>query len=371
MQKNNLERLICVQDFEIYARNNLSSEARDYYFSGANHEQTLRDNIEAFGRFKIRPKCLRDVSKRDLSVTLLGEKVSFPIGISPTAMQKMAHPDGEIATAKAAASMETVAIFSTIATTSIEDIGKNSNGLKWFQLYIYKDRRITVDLIKRAERNGFKAIVLTVDTPVFGMRLADARNKFSLPSNLRMANFDLNDVKSFGVVGKEESGLNEYASSLFDSSLTWEDVKWLKSITSLPLVVKGILTNDDAILALKYGADAIMISNHGGRQLDSVPATIEVLPEIAKALNGKCEIYIDGGIRTGIDVLKALALGAKAVFIGRPVIWGLSYNGEEGVKQILKILRKEFDLAMALSGCSRISDINMSMVVKNTYYSHL
>ncbi|XP_023229828.1 hydroxyacid oxidase 1-like [Centruroides sculpturatus] len=193
MQKNKLDRLICLHDFENYADKHLNSDARDYYFSGANHEYTLRDNIEAFNRFKIKPKCLRDVSKRDLSVTLLGEKISFPVGISPTAMQKMAHPNGETATAKAAASMGTVAIFSTIATTCIEDIGKSSDGLKWFQLYIYKDRKITEDLVKRAEQSGFKAIVLTVDTPVFGMRLADARNKFSLPQHLRYVITSLNN----------------------------------------------------------------------------------------------------------------------------------------------------------------------------------
>lgn len=366
------EALVCLRDFEKYAQKHLNANARDYYFSGANDEVTLKENVEAFRRLKLRPRCLRDVSKRDLSVTILGNKITFPVGISPSAMQRMAHPNGEVATAKAAAFVGTVMTLSTIATSSIEEVATGSpNALRWFQLYIYKDRNITAQLVKRAERNGYKAIVLTVDTPMFGLRLADARNKFTLPSNLRMANFDENDVKSSGVKGETESGLNEYASSLFDPSLTWEDVKWLKSLTSLPVIVKGIMTKEDAVLALRHQVSAIVVSNHGGRQLDGVPATIEVLPEIVKAVNGECEVYLDGGVRTGTDVLKALALGARAVFIGRPVLWGLCNSGESGVIRILEILKKEFDLALALSGCCNLSDINPSLVMKKHHFSRL
>ncbi|KAG1652501.1 Hydroxyacid oxidase 1 [Nymphon striatum] len=316
--------LVCIDDFERYAFQHLPRNALDYYRSGANDEQTLKDNRLAFSRLRLKPRVLRDVSKRCHETTILGDKIKFPICVSPTAMQRMAHPDGEVATAKAAESVGTAMILSTIATSSIEEIAEGAPSLlKWFQLYIYRDRKITQQLVIRAEKAGYKAIVLTVDTPMFGLRLADARNKFKLPSHLRMKNFDQIGIKSTGVQkAKNESGLNEYAASLFDPSITWKDILWLRQITHLPIIVKA----EDALLSLEHGASAIMVSNHGARQLDGVPATIDVLPEIVKAVNGRCEVYLDGGIRTGTDVLKALALGARAVFMGRPLLWGLTYD---------------------------------------------
>jgi len=243
-------------------------------------------------------------------------------------------------------------------------------GIKWFQLYIYNDRNVTVNLIRRAERAGFKALVLTIDAPFFGDRRADLRNKFSLPSHLRFANFQ-GDLSKRINTAETGSGLNEYVNALFDASLSWDDVKWLKRTTTLPIILKGILTVEDARLAVESGIDGIIVSNHGARQVDGVPATIEVLPEISKAVGDKVEIYMDGGVKQGIDVFKALALGAKMVFFGRPMLWGLVHSGEKGASEILELMRREIDLAFALTGCASIKDITRDMVIHASYYSHL
>ncbi|XP_074651429.1 2-Hydroxyacid oxidase 1-like [Tubulanus polymorphus] len=367
-------KLVCVDDFEKEAFKILAPAALGYYKSGANEEVTLNNNITAFKRWQIRPRFLRDVSKRDISTTVQGCHIDFPVCISPTAMQRMAHPDGEIATAKAAAGMNIVFTLSTIATSSIEEVarGQGPNGARWFQLYIYKDRDITKQLVRRAEKAGFKALALTIDTPMFGKRLIDTRNRFKLPPHLKMANFEALDRKGFRMnVSKKGSGLNEYANELFDPSLTWDDVKWLKSFTHLPVIVKGVLTGEDALKALECKVDGIWVSNHGARQLDGVPATIDVLPEVAKAVDGKCEIYLDSGIRTGTDILKALALGATAVFIGRPALYGLACQGEEGVRMVLQILKDEFDQAMALSGCRSIKELSPDLLRHQSTYSKL
>ncbi|XP_076234394.1 hydroxyacid oxidase [Calliopsis andreniformis] len=363
-----MNQFICIEDYEKYAEKHLPPSVRDYYNSGAGEQYSLRMNLEAFRKYRIRPRFLRDVSQRDLSTTVLGEKISMPLGVAPAAMQRMAHPDGECANAKAAEAAGTVFTLSTISTSSIEEVAQAApSGIKWFQLYIYNDRKITLDLVKRAERAGFKALVLTVDAPLFGDRRADIRNKFSLPSHLRLGNFDgemSNKINS----AKTGSGLNEYVTSLFDASLSWEHVKWLKSVTKLPIVLKGILTPEDALLAIESGAKAIVVSNHGARQVDSIPATIEALPEIVEAVNGRIEIYMDGGVRQGIDVFKALALGAKMVFVGRPMLWGLSHAGEQGARQVLEIFRKEIDLAFALTGCKSVKDVKKDMVKHESYY---
>ncbi|XP_064478495.1 2-Hydroxyacid oxidase 1-like [Ornithodoros turicata] len=368
-----MEKVVCLDDIEALALAKLDSCARDYYKSGADEEVTLGDNRKAFRRLYLRPRVLTDVSKRNLEVEVLGQKISFPVGIAPTAMQRMAHPDGEVATCRAAHQAKTVMILSTIATTSVEELAKaEPDSIRWFQLYIYRDRSVTQALVRRAEASGFRALVLTVDTPIFGHRRADSRNKFALPPHLRLANFVGDDTKSSGVCKAQSgSGLNEYASGLFDPSLTWEDVRWLRSFTSLPIVIKGILTAEDAIFAVKNGADAILVSNHGARQLDGVPATVEALPEVVRAVGDRCEVYLDGGVRTGTDVVKALALGARAVFIGRPVVWGLACNGQEGVSKVLEILRREVDLALALSGCTSAAGIPNSIVARRETYSRM
>ncbi|XP_068205798.1 2-Hydroxyacid oxidase 1 [Palaemon carinicauda] len=366
-------KLVCVSDFEKAAQILLPQNALDYYRSGATQEITLRENKEAINRWYIRPRFLRDVSNRNLKTSILGHKVNVPFGVAPTAMQKMATSEGENATAKAAARIQTAFTLSTIATSSIEEIAENSpNTLRFFQLYIYKDRGVTSSLVKRAEAAGYTALVLTVDAPEFGIRRADVRNKFTLPPHLRMANFQTDDDKS-NLVNKSAggSGINEYVKSLFDPSLTWSDVEWLKRITNLPIVLKGILTGEDAVLGLKAGASAIWVSNHGARQVDGVPPSIEALPEVVKAVNGQCEVYVDGGFSQGTDIFKALALGAKMVFLGRPLLWGLACGGEEGAYKVLDILQKELESAMALSGCATVADITSEMVIRKEYYSRL
>jgi (S)-2-hydroxy-acid oxidase len=327
---------------------------------------TLRENRAAFARLRILPRALIDVNTINTETTILGDKVSSPICIAPTAMQKMAHPDGEVATSKAAAKTNTLMTLSSWSTTSIEDVAKaDPKGLRWFQLYVYKDRVVTMDLIRRAERAGYKAFAVTVDTPVLGRREADIKNRFALPNHLTMANFTsvggahADGTKNKGGAG---SGLASYVASLIDKALTWEDIKWLRKNSRLKIVVKGIMTVEDAMIALEYGVDGIWVSNHGARQLDTTPATIEVLPEICRAVGNRCEVYLDGGITRGTDVLKALALGARAVFFGRPVLWGLAHSGEDGVAHILQLLNDELVLAMRLSGALTVKDLKPSMI---------
>ncbi|XP_054928734.1 2-Hydroxyacid oxidase 1-like isoform X1 [Dermacentor andersoni] len=347
------DMVVTLADAERLGTACMSSMARGYYQSGADEQQTLGENTRAYRRLRLLPRMLRDVSRRDLSVTLLGgrERLSFPVGIAPSAMQKMAHPDGEAATARAARDAGTLMIVSTIATTSLEEVRDAApDGRRWFQLYVYRDRGVTRSLVRRAEEAGYSALVLTVDTPYFGQRLADVRNKLALPPALKMANFNEADFQNVVSAPDGGSGLSTYASALFDPSLTWTDVDWLRSITHLPLVIKGILRGDDAVEAVNHGAAAILVSNHGARQMDGEPSTIECLPEVVRSVAGRCEVYLDGGVRCGTDVAKALCLGARAVFIGRPVLWGLAYKGKEGVDQVLAILRSELDRAMGLLG---------------------
>ncbi|XP_017768714.1 PREDICTED: peroxisomal (S)-2-hydroxy-acid oxidase [Nicrophorus vespilloides] len=363
---------VCVKDFENHAYNVLPKNALDYYKSGAGLETTLNNNEKAFSRLRIRPRCLRNVSKRDLSTTILGSKISMPLGIAPTAMQKMAHPEGEMANARAAEYYETIFIQSTISTSSIEEVAEAApNAIKWFQLYIYNDREVTLGLIKRAEKAGFKAIVLTVDTPFFGIRFADMKNQFTLPPHLRLANFGGEKATKINSTKDGVSGLNNYVNNLFDASLTWKDVAWLKSVTSLPIVLKGILTAEDATIAADMGIAGILVSNHGARQVDGTPASIEALPEIAYAVGNRVEIYLDGGVRDGTDVFKALALGARMVFMGRPALWGLAHSGEEGVKKVLNLIKTQLDSTLAISGCSSIGDIKKEHVVWDNYYCKL
>ncbi|CAG7832820.1 unnamed protein product, partial [Allacma fusca] len=359
-----MDKLVCIEDFRDAAFKLLDQNALDYYKSGADDEVTLRENRNAFSRWVIRPRMLRDVTSRSLSISVLGKPVSIPIGISPTAMQKMAHPDGEIANAKAAAAMGTIYILSTISTSSIEEVASATpRSRKWFQLYVYKDRNLSINLIKRAEAAGFEALCLTVDAPYFGKRRLNFRNKFYLPRHLRMANFQHGSGESEGVgASGGGSALNEYIDRNLDQSLTWEIIPWLKKVTRLPIIVKGILTAEDAKLALEFGVDGIFVSNHGGRQLDTVLASIDALPEIVEVVKGRCDIYLDGGVSTGKDIFKALALGATMVFAGRPFLWGLTVAGEEGSKKILKTFKDELDLTMSLSGISNVKDITPEYV---------
>ena len=352
---------INLSELEALARVVLPPDAYDYYASGANDEITLRENRTAFERIAVHPRMLVDVSIRDMRTTVLGEPVSMPILVAPMAFQAVADPAGEVATTKAAGAAETLMILSTLATTSIEEALTVASGPVWFQLYVFKDRELTASLVRRAETAGCKAVVLTVDVPLIGKRERDIRSRFILPEHLTAKNLWPDGLQELGET-VSSSGINPYVASLFDPSLTWKDVEWLCGLTKLPVLVKGILRTDDAWRAVDHGASGLVVSNHGARQLDTAPSTISVLPEIVDAVAGAVEIFMDGGVRRGTDVLKALAYGARAVLVGRPILWGLALGGETGIKFVLQMLRQEFDLAMGLAGCPRLADISRDLL---------
>ena len=347
-------------DIEAAARGRLTALAYEYYVGGANDEVTVRENRSAFERLALRYHVLVDVTHRSTKTTVLGAPVDLPVLVAPTAFQRLACDEGEIATARAAASAGTIMILSTASTCTIEDVAA-VGGRQWFQLYVYSDRGLTKALVERAEACGMSAMVLTVDAPVLGRRERDLRNRFHLPDGVRLAN-----VPSSGSVpmptGHGESGLANHFASGIDAGLTWKDVDWLRSITRLPLLIKGIVRGDDAARAVDHGAAGIIVSNHGGRQLDTAIASVRALPEVAEAVDGRIEILLDGGIRRGTDVIKAIALGARAVLLGRPVVWGLAAGGEMGARRVLELLRAEVDLAMALCGCPTVGDITRDLV---------
>jgi 4-hydroxymandelate oxidase len=358
---------VSVFDYESLATEHLSQMALDYYNSGAWDEVTLRDNRAAFERLKIRPRMLVDVSKRNLTTEVLGQSLQMPLLIAPMAFQCLAHPDGEIATARAAASAGIGMVLSTLATKSIEDVAaathpETSTSPQWFQLYLHRDRGLTRALVERAYAAGYKAVCLTVDAPILGRRERDKRNQFALPPGMGLAN--LVNLSGLGIPHEAgESGLFTYSVQQLDPAVTWRDLEWLQSLCPLPLVLKGILRGDDAEKAVECGAKVIVVSNHGGRQLDGAIASIDALAEVVEAVNGRAEVLVDGGIRRGVDILKALALGAKAVMLGRPVLWALAVAGEAGVTHVIELLREELDVAMALSGCATLQDIDSSLVV--------
>ncbi len=353
--------LVSVFDYEIAARATLPKIAYDYYASGANDEITLRENHAAYERIKLKPRVLIDTSKRDLTTNVLGQSVTMPILVAPTAFHRMAHPEGEVATGRAAGKAGTIMMLSTLSTSSIEEVMSEATGPVWFQLYVYRDREATLSLVRRAESAGCKAIALTVDAQVWGRRERDIKNRFRLPKGL--------SIKNLMPAGREQlpkeeadSGLAAYVTWQFDPTLSWKEVDWLCSKAKIPVLLKGVLHPEDARLAIDHGAAGVIVSNHGARQLDTVPATIEALPEIIEAIDGKIEVLIDGGIRRGTDVFKAIALGAKAVGVGRPIIWGLAVDGEQGAKRVLDILRKDFELTMRLCGCASVQEIKKTLI---------
>src|SRR5712691_9930574 len=320
----------------------------DYIAGGAEDEVSLRRNREAYEHWALRPRVLVDVSKRDSSTTVLGTRVSMPILVAPTSFHGLVHPEGEVATAKGAAAAGTLMAVSTIATKTLEEIAAAAPGPRWFQLYVYRDRKVTEDLVHRAAKAGYRAICLTVDTPLLGRRDEEERNRFTLPAGFGIAN-----LKRAGLDGMPEvedgSAFAKYVTDFLDPSLTWSEVDWLKRLSPLPIVLKGIMTAEDAKLAVDHEVNGVVVSNHGGRQLDSTLGSLDALPEVVAAVKGRLEAYIDGGIRRGTDVLKALALGAKAVLVGRPVLWGLALGGVDGVQAVLEQLHTELDSAMALA----------------------
>lgn len=353
-----------VLDFEAIARTRMEPTAFDYYAGGSGDERTLADNISAYDRWTFVPRVLVNAESVDLSRTVAGTPLRFPVMLAPTAFNRLAHVEGELAAARAAGAMGTAMICSTIATYPLEEIAAAATGPLWFQLYVYRDREVTRDLVRRCEAAGFKALVLTVDTPRLGRRERDVRNRFALPPGLSIANLERYG-KTEALRWAGASSFQEYVHRLLDGSLTWESVEWLRSITSLPIFIKGVLSPDDAALATKAGASGIVVSNHGGRQLDGAIATIDALGPVVDAAGG-LPVLLDGGVRRGVHVLKALALGAQAVLIGRPYLWALAADGENGVKTVLEMLRSELELAMALAGCTRLDDVTRRLISRRS-----
>jgi 4-hydroxymandelate oxidase len=350
-----MEDIVNLDELEPLARKRLDPAAYDYYAGGSGDEATLGQNRSAWRDITLRHRALVDVSKRDLSTTVLGQRIPFPALIAPTAFHKLAHPDGECATARAASG--TVMILSTLSTMPVEDVVRAARGPVWFQLYVLRDRGMTRELVARAASAGCKALVLTVDAPLLGRRERDVKRAFVLPPGITIANL----AQALPKTGND-SGLAVWFASQLDASLTWKDLEWLRSLTDLPIVVKGIVRGDDAARAVEHGASAVVVSNHGGRQLDGAPATARALPEVVAAAAERAEVFVDGGVRRGVDVVRALALGARAVLLGRPILWALAAGGEAGVTRALSLFAAEIDLAMALCGCPDVSTITRDLL---------
>jgi len=353
---------INLDDYERLAKEQLPEMVFDYYYGGAGDELTVRENRLAWQRLRLRPRVLVDVGQRELATTVLGQPISFPVMTAPCAFNALAHPEGECAVARAATAAGIIQIVSTAGTYSLEEVAAAApDGLRWFQLYCYRDREVTRWLVERAVAAGYRALCLTVDAPLVGRRERDTRNRFGLPPGMTWKNLERVGLDRMAA-RDEGSALVQYISEIWDPSLTWEAIEWLRGLSPLPLVIKGILTAEDAVRAVDCGASAIVVSNHGGRQLDGTLPTGEALAEVAAAIGTSAELLVDGGIRRGNDILKALALGARAVLIGRPYLWALAVSGQSGVEHLLALLRDELDLDMALSGRPTISSIDRSLV---------
>lgn len=349
-----LERILNLNQFEPFAREQMEPYAFDYYFGGAGDEVTMRGNLDAWNRYTLRPRVLVDVSSVDISSSMLGVEVSMPVGFAATALHKLAHPDGELASTRASGEAGALVCLSTLSSYSIEEVARESTGPRWFQLYVHKEREIAIDLVQRAVASGYSAIVVTADLPVPGYRERELAHDLTIPEDARPANFP-------NTATDEE--FNDYLIGLQDQSLTWDDLMWIRDAAGeVPVLVKGILTEEDAVLAREHGAAGIIVSNHGGRQLDRSPTAIEVLEEIVQATGGGCEVYLDGGVRRGTDVVIAIALGAQGVFIGRPLLYALAAAGSDGVRRALELMRAEIANAMTLLGVTRVDEITRAHV---------
>ena len=354
--------ILNLDSLEALARERLEPSLFDYIAGGAGDEWTLRENRVAWSRMHLLPRMLRGVATRSMATTVLDTPVSFPALVAPMGFHGLCHLEAEEATARATAAEETIFCASTVSNRSLDAIARASGGPRWFQLYVYRDREMTRDLVARAVAAGYSALCLTVDTPLAGHRERDRRNSLRMPAHLELGNFPASHTAQHHHGSGKGSALAQYIAEMWDPGLTWEDVDWLRSISPLPVVVKGILDPRDAVHAIEHGASAVIVSNHGGRQLDSVPAPITMLSRVVDAVDGRAEVLIDGGVRRGTDVLKALAFGARAVLVGRPVLWGLTLDGADGVRAVLQHLKNEVDLAMALSGCATVSDVTRDLI---------
>ncbi|CAL5411737.1 unnamed protein product [Camellia sinensis] len=378
--KGKMDQITNVVEYEAIAKEKLPKMIYDYYASGAEDQWTLKENRNAFSRILFRPRILIDVTHIDMTTTVLGFKISMPIMIAPAAMQKMAHHEGEYATARAASAAGTIMTLSSWATTSVEEVASTGPGIHFFQLYLCTKtgmllHSLSEELNEQASRqlpllwilqgSAVEKLILRIgeaeQMPYFLENQQFEGFGFNLPPHLSLKNFEGLDL---GKVDKtNDSGLASYVASQVDQSLSWKDVKWLQTITHLPILVKGVLTAEDARLAVQAGAAGIIVSNHGARQLDYVPATIMALEEVVKAAQGRVPVFLDGGVRRGTDVFKALALGASGIFIGRPVLFALAADGEAGVRKVLQILHDELELTMALSGCRSLKEITRNHIV--------
>lgn len=356
------DALLNLFDVEREAQSRVPPSHWGYIAGGANDEMTLRANRDAFDRLAIRFRTMVDVSVRDLATSVLGVRVSMPVLVAPTAMHKLAHPDGECATARAARAAGTLMTTSTTATTRLGDVIAAAPGPMWFQLYIYQDRGRTRELVEEAVRSGYSGLMLTVDAPVLGRRERDIRLGFTLPAGLNLPNAAVAGMGTVPDANADASGLMLHFRHLHDAALTPSDIDWLREVSGLPVIVKGIVRGDDAARAVEHGASAVVVSNHGGRQLDTAIPSIRALPEVVEAVGDRAEVYVDGGVRRGTDVIKAIALGARAVLLGRPILWGLAVDGESGVRSVLDLLRTEVDVAMALTGVRNVGEITRDLV---------
>ena len=343
-----------VADYEREAERVLDSGAFGYFAGGAGDERTLRDNVEAFSRWQLRPRVLVDVGEVTTSATVLGREMSMPLLVAPTAFQRLAHPEGEAATARAAADAGTVMCQSTLSSLTPGGLAAAAPGATlWFQLYWSSDRGFTAELLAAVVEAGFEAVVLTVDLPAVGRRERDLRAAFALPEDLALPN----------IPGSlQDRDFHAALSEIVDPTLTWRDLEWLREQSPLPLLLKGILTSEDALLAVEHGVDGVIVSNHGGRQLDGVAASLDALPEVVEVVDGRLEVLLDGGVQRGTDVLKALALGARAVLAGRAVVWGLAVGGEQGAREVLDLLRAEIALGLTHLGCRSPAEVTRAHV---------
>lgn len=359
-------RALNVFDYRASAEKALDPHVWDFIEGGAEDEVTLRANRAAFEARWLRPRVLVDVSACDTSTTLLGTPVRGPIIAAPIAYQGLVHPEAECATARGAAEAGSLLVASMMSTKSVEAIAHASNGPRWLQLYMLRDRGAMAQIIQRAEANGYRALILTADAPRIGRRERDKRNAFALPAELEAPHLPASQVATLRSREPGESAIEVHARHAFDDSLTWEVIGWIRQQTHLPIVLKGIMTAEDARLAANSGAAGIVVSNHGGRQLDGALATLDALEECVEAVDQRCEVYLDGGVRRGTDVLKALAMGARAVLIGRPILWGLAAEGATGVAHVLELIRAELEHAMCLAGRPSIDKITRALIRQET-----
>jgi 4-hydroxymandelate oxidase len=358
-----LEGIASLNDLEPRAREKMSHLAYEYVAGGAGEENTLRWNREAYDHIRLRPRVLVDVSRIDTRVRLVGQDLAFPILLAPTAYHRLVHPEGERATARGAGAAGATLVVSSFANTAVEDVAAAATQPLWFQLYVQRDRGFTRDLVSRAEAAGCRALCVTVDTPVLGPRDRESRAHFLLPPGMDRPN--LAGAKAVGIAGDVRAHRpveGEIYSTVLDPTLTWKEIEWLQSVARVPVLLKGILNPEDADRAARMGVAGIVVSNHGARNLDTAPATIDALPRVADAVEGRTVVLVDGGIRRGTDVLKALALGAAAVLIGRPYLYGLALAGADGVARAVRILRTELEMAMALTGRPSLRDIDRGVL---------